>query len=133
VSSSSMADITRYGGPILYLFCCGLFLFTILVIADSGTFLPRKLTALRRRAKSRESKDHQEVTRDDVIKEAKSVSTSDDLLRALQVTKSYGANKVVDDISLGVPRDTVFAMLGPNGAGKTTLFKVMGLSFPAMS
>lgn len=65
------------------------------------------------------------TSRQDVVAEEKSVLASDDLLRVLRVTKTYGGNKVVDDVSLGVSRDTVFAMLGPNGAGKTTTFNII--------
>jgi len=32
---------------------------------------------------------------------------------------------VVEDVSLGVGKDTVFALLGPNGAGKTTIFNII--------
>ena len=35
-------------------------------------------------------------------------------------TKSYGSQRVVDQLSLTVQRGEVFALLGPNGAGKTT-------------
>lgn len=36
------------------------------------------------------------------------------------VTKRYGANTSVDDVSLEVPNGTIIALLGPNGAGKST-------------
>ena len=61
----------------------------------------------------------------DVLQEARSVANSQDLLKVLHVTKAYGGKTVVDDVSLGVARDTVFALLGPNGAGKTTTFNVI--------
>ena len=34
------------------------------------------------------------------------------------VTKSYGRNVAVRDLTLDVERGTLFAFLGPNGAGK---------------
>ena len=41
------------------------------------------------------------------------------------VTKAYGKLVAVKDISLAVPRGTVFGLLGPNGAGKTTLVSIL--------
>ena len=52
------------------------------------------------------------------------VSKSDDLLR-LNVSKTYNGNQVVDNMRLGIPRETLFALLGPNGAGKTTKFNII--------
>jgi ABC-type multidrug transport system ATPase subunit len=60
-----------------------------------------------------------------VIAEVKEATSSEDLLRVLGVSKSYQADKVVDDVSIGVSRDTLFALLGPNGAGKTTTFNMI--------
>ncbi|MFO8052677.1 MAG: LPS export ABC transporter ATP-binding protein [Candidatus Omnitrophota bacterium] len=44
------------------------------------------------------------------------------LLEVKNLTKSYGANTVVKDLSLSVKRGEVVGLLGPNGAGKTTSF-----------
>ncbi len=41
------------------------------------------------------------------------------------VSKSYGALKVTDNISLSVTEGEVLGILGPNGAGKTTLFNLI--------
>ncbi|TWT21562.1 ABC transporter ATP-binding protein [Corynebacterium canis] len=37
------------------------------------------------------------------------------------LTKRFGSNTVVDDLSLGVPRGSIYGIVGPNGAGKTTM------------
>jgi branched-chain amino acid transport system ATP-binding protein len=47
------------------------------------------------------------------------------LLELQSVSKSYGAVKVTDAISLSVDKGQTLGILGPNGAGKTTLFNLI--------
>jgi len=47
------------------------------------------------------------------------------LLTLESVSKSYGALKVTDGISMRVARGELLGILGPNGAGKTTLFNLI--------
>ncbi|MEY5100882.1 MAG: hypothetical protein RJA36_3601 [Pseudomonadota bacterium] len=47
------------------------------------------------------------------------------LLALHSVSKSYGALKVTDNITLSVNRGETLGILGPNGAGKTTLFNLI--------
>ena len=47
------------------------------------------------------------------------------LLALHAVSKSYGALKVTDDITLAVNEGETLGILGPNGAGKTTLFNLI--------
>lgn len=47
------------------------------------------------------------------------------LLALHDVSKSYGALKVTDGISLAVEPGETLGILGPNGAGKTTLFNLI--------
>ncbi len=47
------------------------------------------------------------------------------LLALHAVSKSYGALKVIDDITLSVSEGETLGILGPNGAGKTTLFNLI--------
>ena len=41
------------------------------------------------------------------------------------VSKTYGTKKVLNDISIKVPRQSIYGLLGPNGAGKTTLIRIL--------
>ncbi|KAG0694048.1 hypothetical protein DFH29DRAFT_859873 [Suillus ampliporus] len=126
VTTSSLGDIMRYGGPILYLFVYGFVLFGILVWVDSGSIIPRRfLNTKRRQVRMDELQANFEANRQDVAAEAHEVAHSSDALRLLHLTKAFDGNKVVDDVSYGVSRDTIFAMLGPNGAGKTTTFNMI--------
>lgn len=49
----------------------------------------------------------------------------DTLLALDAVSKSYGALRVTDNISLSVRKGEALGILGPNGAGKTTLFNLI--------
>lgn len=42
-----------------------------------------------------------------------------------RLTKYYGRQRVVDDLSLRVPYGTVYGLLGRNGAGKSTTIKML--------
>jgi ABC-2 type transport system ATP-binding protein len=47
------------------------------------------------------------------------------------VSKSFGTFRAVNDISLTVPRGSIYGFLGPNGAGKTTTLRmVMSILYP---
>ena len=41
------------------------------------------------------------------------------------VSKTYGTKKVLNDISIKVPEQSIYGLLGPNGAGKTTLIRIL--------
>jgi branched-chain amino acid transport system ATP-binding protein len=47
------------------------------------------------------------------------------LLQAVGLGKSFGANRVLHDVSFDVRPGEVLGILGPNGAGKTTLFNLI--------
>lgn len=52
-------------------------------------------------------------------------------IRIKNLTKDYGNNKGVFDLSFEVTKGEVFGFLGPNGAGKTTTIRqLMGFTFP---
>jgi len=41
------------------------------------------------------------------------------------LTKEYGNERAVDDLSLSIPQGAVYGFLGPNGAGKTTTMRML--------
>ena len=49
----------------------------------------------------------------------------DFLLRVEHVSKHYSGHTALDDVSLDIPRGSVYGLLGPNGAGKTTLIRIV--------
>ena len=50
---------------------------------------------------------------------------ADIILKAENLTKSYGNYKALDDLSVEIPRGSLFGLLGPNGAGKTTFIRLI--------
>lgn len=52
-------------------------------------------------------------------------SVTENLVQFSNVSKLYGAKKVLDNISFTLPRKSIVTLVGPNGAGKTTLAKLM--------
>ena len=48
-----------------------------------------------------------------------------DILTIQKIHKSYGDFKALNDISMSVPKGSIFGLLGPNGAGKTTLIRII--------
>jgi ABC-2 type transport system ATP-binding protein len=47
------------------------------------------------------------------------------LFEAKKITKQFGTQYALDDVSISVPEQCIFGLLGPNGAGKTTLIRII--------
>ena len=53
------------------------------------------------------------------------------MLEIKNISKTYGDQKAVNDLSLSIEKGSVFGFLGPNGAGKTTTIKILtGINSP---
>lgn len=48
-----------------------------------------------------------------------------DLLKVEHVSKHFAQHTALDDVSLTIPKGSVYGLLGPNGAGKTTLIRII--------
>ncbi len=47
------------------------------------------------------------------------------LFEAKNVTKQFGTQLALDNVSISVPEQCIYGLLGPNGAGKTTLIRII--------
>src|SRR5713101_5990804 len=52
-------------------------------------------------------------------------AAGDEAIVVDKLTKSYGSNRVVDQLQFTIHRGEIFALLGPNGAGKTTTVETL--------
>ncbi|RYO94204.1 hypothetical protein DL766_002710 [Monosporascus sp. MC13-8B] len=122
--STEPGSITNYGGPILYLIIQSIVLFGFLLWYDSGA----SATLFNRFKEPRKTADDGTVSDEEVATELTRVTGSaqeTDGLRVVHLTKSFGKNTTVDNITFGVQRSEVFALLGPNGAGKSTTISLI--------
>lgn len=53
------------------------------------------------------------------------------LLQAKNITKTYGDYTALSDVSLQIPKGSIFGLLGPNGAGKTSFIRILNhITYP---
>lgn len=48
------------------------------------------------------------------------------MIKLKNISKSYGSQKILDNISLDVKKGEFISIIGPSGAGKTTLLNIIG-------
>ena len=121
--ASYPAGILQYGGPILYLILQSFFLFAVLLWYDSGS-IKAWYRRVRRQPSTTQENDLP-ATEDDIGEELARVRSSNDGLRVLNLTKSFGRVTAVENLTFGIARGEVFALLGPNGAGKSTTISLI--------
>lgn len=47
------------------------------------------------------------------------------LLETHHIVKDYAQHRALDDVSISIPKGSIFGLLGPNGAGKTSLIRII--------
>jgi ABC-2 type transport system ATP-binding protein len=54
------------------------------------------------------------------------------VIRARNLTKTFGGQEAVNDLNFDVPRGVIFGLIGPSGSGKTTTVRLMtGILHPS--
>ncbi|OTA92864.1 hypothetical protein M434DRAFT_396142 [Hypoxylon sp. CO27-5] len=117
--------LTAYGGPILYLVIQSILLFGFLLWHDSGSgsSLLSRFTKKSVPTSNDPAASDEEVANE--LVRVTSTAQESDGLRVLHLTKSFGKNTAVDNVTFGVQHSEVFALLGPNGAGKSTTISLI--------
>lgn len=53
------------------------------------------------------------------------IKSGDDVLKVEEISKSFGENKLFENVSFNIYREEKVGLIGPNGVGKTTLFNII--------
>jgi ATP-binding cassette ChvD family protein len=107
--------------------------------SDRQKTLQRELEWIRMSPKARHAKGQARVNAYESLLQEQSEKRREDLeihippgprlgavvIEADRVTKAYGDNLLVDDMTFQLPPGGIVGVIGPNGAGKTTLFRMI--------
>jgi sulfate-transporting ATPase len=111
--------------------------------SDRQKTLQRELEWIRMSPKARHAKGQARVTAYENLLQEQSEKPSDKhredleifippgprlgdvVIEADKVTKAYGDNLLVEDMTFSLPPGGIVGVIGPNGAGKTTLFRMI--------
>lgn len=47
------------------------------------------------------------------------------MIELRNITKTFGSNRVLEDVSFAVPQGSIVSLVGPNGSGKSTLLRIL--------
>ncbi|KAK2591676.1 hypothetical protein QQS21_010636 [Conoideocrella luteorostrata] len=122
--STKPGALTAYGGPILYLVIQCIILFGLLLWFDSGSVGSSFRKLFERNKHTVVDQELDQEVANEMTRVASSGQTEDGL-RVMHLTKSFGKNTAVDNVTFGIKRGEVFALLGPNGAGKSTTISLI--------
>lgn len=114
-----------FGGPIFYLILQVALALLFLIWIEGDIALFRKKSAVVPTSDHEKSLGGNSGEDDVEIERLRVEGTDADQLRVLHMTKSFGDNVAVDDVTVGLRQGEVLALLGPNGAGKSTLVNVI--------
>jgi energy-dependent translational throttle protein EttA len=107
--------------------------------SDRQKTLQRELEWIRMSPKARRAKGKARITAYEALLDQESQKRREDLeiyippgprlgnivIEAEGVSKAYGDNLLVDDMTFKLPPGGIVGVIGPNGAGKTTLFRMI--------
>lgn len=129
-------SISLYGGPILYLLLQFFLLVAFLIFWESGRSLEAfgiRLGSRRAGAAAETSEKDSDASSEErdiagttnAEEEKYRLSPSNGGLRVQHISKAFGNNQAVENVSFGVLPSEKFALLGPNGAGKSTMISLI--------
>lgn len=123
--SSHPGEFGIYGAPILYLILQSVLLALFLMFWESGKSL--EIFGIRNGKRKEEAFDTEAKLPHDpeTAEDASRLCDTNDGLRVSHISKTFGSNLAVDDLTFGVIKSERFALLGPNGAGKSTMISLM--------
>ncbi|KAF7554007.1 hypothetical protein G7Z17_g3206 [Cylindrodendrum hubeiense] len=125
VLSSNPGGILFYGGPILYLIIQSFVLFGLLIWLDKGSAGSSLVGLFSSQKKPVDDPEHSDEEIANELARVTSNASNENGLRVMNVTKNFGNNTAVDNVTFGIKRGEVFALLGPNGAGKSTTISII--------
>ncbi|GKT48377.1 ABC transporter A family member 2 [Colletotrichum spaethianum] len=121
----SASSIHAYGGPVLYLIVQVAALLGILIWLERD-HSSRKVSAVKYSASAGDSEKSLGFPSNEVkVEKVRVEDATEDPLRTLHLTKTFGQTLAVNDVSLGIGKGEVLALIGPNGAGKSTLINLL--------
>ncbi|KAF2728683.1 P-loop containing nucleoside triphosphate hydrolase protein [Polyplosphaeria fusca] len=118
----ALGSIQLFGGPILYLILQGIVLFAVLLWWDSSFTLP---SFFHRAYKPKKDQEATEMDSQDLMRELQRLKSQSTDLHVESVSRSFGKNLAVDNVTFAVQTSEIFALLGPNGAGKSTIISMI--------